>query len=186
MSDLISRAELFDRLATIAAPAEANDLKAKIYQVIQGMPEASRAYEEIPHDKEGCRSCRHYIDMKGCWKCGQGLEDNYVPIPLPDYSVEAEMAKSVMRLRWIPVSEMLPETHREEVEWLGNIEEFFLSDYVMVTGERKDPDLCDPQIFIAQYEVGSGGRTYWNDCFGGLLENVTAWRSLPDPYNGKE
>ena len=37
MSDLISRCELFNRLATIPAPPEANDLKAEIYKVIQSM-----------------------------------------------------------------------------------------------------------------------------------------------------
>lgn len=36
-SDLISRCELFDRLATIPAPPEANDFKAEIYKVIQSM-----------------------------------------------------------------------------------------------------------------------------------------------------
>ena len=40
MSDLISRCELFNRLATIPAPPEANDLKAEIYKVIQGMETA--------------------------------------------------------------------------------------------------------------------------------------------------
>lgn len=35
--DAISRCELFNRLATIAAPPEANDLKAEIYKVIQSM-----------------------------------------------------------------------------------------------------------------------------------------------------
>lgn len=37
MSDLISRCELFNRLATIPAPPEANDFKAEIYKVIQEM-----------------------------------------------------------------------------------------------------------------------------------------------------
>lgn len=37
MSDLISRCELFNRLATIPAPPEANDFKAEIYKVIQSM-----------------------------------------------------------------------------------------------------------------------------------------------------
>ena len=37
MSDLISRCELFNRLATIAAPPEGNELKAEIYKVIQSM-----------------------------------------------------------------------------------------------------------------------------------------------------
>lgn len=36
-SDLISRCELFNRLATIPAPPEANDFKAEIYKVIQSM-----------------------------------------------------------------------------------------------------------------------------------------------------
>ena len=37
MSDLISRCELFNRLATIPAPPEGNELKAEIYKVIQSM-----------------------------------------------------------------------------------------------------------------------------------------------------
>lgn len=37
MSDKISRCELFNRLATITAD-DANDMKAKIYAVIQEMP----------------------------------------------------------------------------------------------------------------------------------------------------
>ena len=37
MSDLISRCELFNRLATIAAPPEANDFKAEVYNIIQQM-----------------------------------------------------------------------------------------------------------------------------------------------------
>ena len=37
MSDLISRCKLFNRLATIPAPPEANDFKAEVYKVIQAM-----------------------------------------------------------------------------------------------------------------------------------------------------
>lgn len=37
MSDLISRCELFNRLATITAE-DANSMKAQIYAVIQEMP----------------------------------------------------------------------------------------------------------------------------------------------------
>ncbi len=36
-SDLISRCELFNRLATIPAPPEDNDFKSEIYKVIQSM-----------------------------------------------------------------------------------------------------------------------------------------------------
>ena len=48
MSDLISRCELFNRLATIPAPAEANDFKAKIYEVIQEMEITDRPQGWIP------------------------------------------------------------------------------------------------------------------------------------------
>lgn len=44
MSDLISRCELFNRLATIPAPPEANDFKAEIYKVIQEMRSVEVAY----------------------------------------------------------------------------------------------------------------------------------------------
>lgn len=47
-SDLISRCELFNRLATIPAPPEANDFKAKIYEVIQEMEIIDRPQEWIP------------------------------------------------------------------------------------------------------------------------------------------
>lgn len=45
MSDLISRCKPFNRLATIAAPPEGNELKAEIYKVIQGM-ESADVFEE--------------------------------------------------------------------------------------------------------------------------------------------
>ena len=37
MSDTISRCELFNKLATIPAPPEANEFKAEVYKVIQQM-----------------------------------------------------------------------------------------------------------------------------------------------------
>ena len=46
MSDLISRCELFNRLATIPAPPEANDLKAEIYKVIQSMETVDQEAEQ--------------------------------------------------------------------------------------------------------------------------------------------
>ena len=36
-NDSISRCELFNRLATIPAPPEANDFKAQVYMIIQSM-----------------------------------------------------------------------------------------------------------------------------------------------------
>lgn len=40
MSDLISRAELFNRLAGIKAGPEANEYKAEVYAIINGLPTA--------------------------------------------------------------------------------------------------------------------------------------------------
>lgn len=37
MTDAISRCELFNKLATIPAPPEANDFKAEVYKIIQQM-----------------------------------------------------------------------------------------------------------------------------------------------------
>lgn len=42
MSDLISRCELFNKLATIPAPPEANEFKAEVYKVIQQMETVDR------------------------------------------------------------------------------------------------------------------------------------------------
>ena len=42
MSDLISRCELFNKLATIPAPPEANALKGEVYSIIQSMPTEER------------------------------------------------------------------------------------------------------------------------------------------------
>ena len=44
MSDLISRCELFNRLATIAAPPEANNFKAEVYKIIQQMETVDAVY----------------------------------------------------------------------------------------------------------------------------------------------
>lgn len=37
MGDLISRCELFNKLAVLNAPPEANDYKTEVYKIIQGM-----------------------------------------------------------------------------------------------------------------------------------------------------
>lgn len=42
MTDSISRCELFNKLATIPAPPEANDFKAEVYKVIQQMETVGR------------------------------------------------------------------------------------------------------------------------------------------------
>ena len=47
MGDLISRAELFNKLATIHAPMEANEYKAEVYSVINEM-------ETLESNCDGC------------------------------------------------------------------------------------------------------------------------------------
>ena len=54
--DLISRCELFNRLATIPAPPEANDFKAEIYKVIQSMEAADQ------EQNEDFNPCPEYYD----------------------------------------------------------------------------------------------------------------------------
>lgn len=60
MSDLISRCDLFNRLATIPAPAEANDFKAKIYEIIQSMEAADVLYV---CDRNRCECCNPDCDL---------------------------------------------------------------------------------------------------------------------------
>ena len=60
MSDLISRCELFNRLATIPAPAEANDFKAVIYEIIQSMETADVLYV---CDRNRCECCNPDCDL---------------------------------------------------------------------------------------------------------------------------
>ena len=54
MSDLISRCELFNRLATIPAPADANEFKAEIYKAIQSMETIDAVYF---CNGEKCKRC---------------------------------------------------------------------------------------------------------------------------------
>lgn len=49
MNDLISRCKLFDQLAVIPAPPEANEYKAEVYKAINGA-------DPVP----GCGDCKHY------------------------------------------------------------------------------------------------------------------------------
>lgn len=55
MSDAISRCELFNKLATIPAPPEANDFKAEVYKVIQQMETTDKwipCSERLPSEKD--------------------------------------------------------------------------------------------------------------------------------------
>ena len=87
---------------------------------------------------------------------------------------------------WIPVTERLPELHieyeephpYEQADLITST--YWISGPVLVTGTSTATD--DSPIFVAMYEDDGFGRTYWDDTFGGTLENVTAWMPLPKPY----
>lgn len=92
--------------------------------------------------------------------------------------------------KWIPITDRLPELHieyeephpYEQADLITST--YWISDPVLVTGTSKSTD--DSPIFVAMYEDDGFGRTYWNDAFGGTLENVTAWMPLPEPYKESE
>lgn len=54
MSDLISRCDLFNRLATLPAPAEANDFKAEVYKIILSMETAPDENKKSEPDLPDC------------------------------------------------------------------------------------------------------------------------------------
>lgn len=79
MSDLISRSELFNRLATIPAPAGANEFKVEIYKVIQGM-ETERVNEwipcseRLPNEGEVVLVCMRIESHKAVWEEQRSIE----------------------------------------------------------------------------------------------------------------
>lgn len=72
--DLISRCELFNKLATIPAPPEANEFKAKIYEVIQGMETTDRPQGEWIEVEE---DWRHQIEFWKCSECDFAVSSRY-------------------------------------------------------------------------------------------------------------
>ena len=91
-------------------------------------------------------------------------------------------------MKWIPVKDILPEVSKmvyEGSKWMqpiGFADYFLLSDWVLVTADADSSDGDDTEIFVAQYEDDLDGRTYWTTIGAGLLNNVTAWMPLPQPY----
>lgn len=86
MSDLISRCELFNRLATIQADTP-NEMKGKIYEVIQEAPTIDRPKGEWieRQNRDGslyhqCSECNYYDDERDdlsgynfCPDCGADM-----------------------------------------------------------------------------------------------------------------
>ena len=67
-NDLISRCKLFNRLATLPAPAEANTFKAEVYKIIQEMETEDRPQGEWI-DKGWKGDWQFETDGRGhCWK----------------------------------------------------------------------------------------------------------------------
>lgn len=56
-NDLISKAELFNKLAVIKAPPEANEYKGEVYSVIQAM-ETEDAVAVVR-----CKDCKHRTEL---------------------------------------------------------------------------------------------------------------------------
>ena len=73
---------------------------------------------------------------------------------------------------WIPVSERLPEMHREDMEAEG--EYYMISNPVIVTDGQ--------QIYIAEYEEDMDYRYGWHSFDGEDYDNIIAWMPLPEPY----
>ena len=84
MSDLISRCELFNKLATVPASPEANALKGEVYSIIQSMPTAGVPNEDIVRCKD-CKWCKEQTFPNGsqlechCDYKEYELDDPYCP-----------------------------------------------------------------------------------------------------------
>lgn len=73
---------------------------------------------------------------------------------------------------WIPVSERLPEMHREDMEAEG--EYYMISNPVIVTDGQ--------QIYIAEYKEDMDYGYGWHSFDGEDYDNIIACMPLPKPY----
>ena len=71
-NDLISRCKLFNRLATLPAPAEANTFKAEVYKILQEMETEDRPQGKWIFDPEIlCSDIGVYSAGYRCSVCGK-------------------------------------------------------------------------------------------------------------------
>ena len=132
------------------------------------MQEFEKILEEIDEIKVGFDTeCRSECDLFD-WSCGAcvGECDEYIK----------ERAKDIIRKHindgWIPVEERLPMRTLDE-----KIKESYQKYLVFIDGE----DGWD--IDIAVYDFWNDKK--WREAHGGYgkIENVIAWRPLPEPYH---
>lgn len=71
-TDLISRCKLFNQLATLPAPAEANTFKAEVYKIIQEMETEDRPRGEWETEYHGNGWNDHWDYT--CSNCGKKYE----------------------------------------------------------------------------------------------------------------
>ena len=78
--------------------------------------------------------------------------------------------------KWIPVTEMMPESHVEPIEYIDGTHYSVISDFVLGYTDKG-------QILCVQHEVGDE-RDWWitYDC---SYHTVTHWMPLPEAPKGE-
>ena len=103
MNDLISRAKLFNKLAVIKAPPEANEYKGEVYSVIQAMETADDGW--IPVSERLPEIGIDVLVSHGNYVSITSLEGNFDCVWWDDFS---DLENSA----WMP----LPEPYRQDGE----------------------------------------------------------------------
>ena len=92
-------------------------------------------------------------------------------------------------MEWIPITERLPELHREQYVPHPYLKQASINDYYLMSEPvlvSRECDEADWRIAVAQYEDDLDGRTYWETVDAEILTGVTAWMPLPKPYEAND